>query len=86
MIGAIFSAIVVYVCIWWIVFFCTLPIGIQSIKNNKDGSMPGAPINPGIKKKMQWSFVISAVLWAIIWYVIHAHFFSYADIAKRMAL
>ena len=44
----IFSGIVVFVLIWWMIFFCTLPFGIRNIEQPKDGSMPGAPVDPGL--------------------------------------
>ena len=47
----IFSAIVVYVVIWWLVLFCTLPLDIKPITKTSDGSMPGAPVKHGMKRK-----------------------------------
>ena len=46
------GSIVIYICIWWIVFFASLPIGI-SHKNKKfedtiAGIDPGSPKNPKI--------------------------------------
>ena len=49
------GAFIVYICIWWIVFFSVLPIGIKSqnieFKDNFKGNDPGAPKNPRILKK-----------------------------------
>ena len=49
------GAIIVYICIWWIVFFSVLPIGIVSqnvkFKDELQGSDPGAPNNPRIIQK-----------------------------------
>ena len=43
------GSIVVYVCIWWIVFFSILPVGIKSkdqrFTGNIRGEDPGAPKN-----------------------------------------
>ena len=49
------GSIVIYICIWWIIFFASLPIGI-SHKNKKfedtiAGADPGSPKNPKIGKK-----------------------------------
>ena len=46
------GSIVIYICIWWIIFFASLPIGI-SHKNKKfedtiAGADPGSPKNPKI--------------------------------------
>ena len=44
---SITGSLVLYVCIWWIIFFSVLPIGIksQNVKFKEDlrGNDPGAP-------------------------------------------
>lgn len=82
----IFSAIVVYVCIWWIVFFCTLPFGIKNVARPKDGSMPGAPVNPGLKRKFIITSIISAVLWVVAYAVIKSDLISFHDMALKMTM
>ena len=86
MISDILSAIVVYVLVWWLVFFCTLPMGIETQAKNTDGSMPGAPKKAGIKRKAILASVISFVIWAIIEVIIHLHLISYRDIADQMRM
>ena len=53
----LFSA---YVVIWFIALFCLLPVGLGSELDPETG----APLQPMLKKKMLWSSVIAAVLWA----------------------
>ena len=81
-----FSAIVVYVLIWWIVFFCTLPFGITNIEKAKDGTMPGAPINPGLKKKFIITTAITTVLWIGAYFIISSNLISFHDMAQKMAM
>ncbi len=51
---SITGSIVVYVCLWWIVFFAILPIDVnREKKGNIEGVDPGAPENPKITKKIK---------------------------------
>ena len=44
------GAIIIYICIWWIVFFSVLPFGIKSqeveFRDDLRGIDQGAPENP----------------------------------------
>jgi predicted secreted protein len=82
----IFSAVVVYVLIWWMVFFCTLPFGIKSVVRPKDGSMPGAPVNPGLKRKVIITFAITTVLWGAAYALITSNLVSFHDMAAKMSM
>ena len=82
----IFSAIVVYVLIWWMVFFCTLPFGIKNIEKPKGGAMPGAPVNPGLKRKLILTTAISTVIWIIVLVLITSDLISFHDMAQKMAM
>ena len=82
----IFSGIMVYVLVWWMVFFCMLPMNIQSIEKPTDGSMPGAPINPGLKKKLIITTLIAAVVWLAIDGIVYSNLISFREIAARMSM
>ena len=67
------GAIIVYICIWWIVFFSVLPIGIKSqsieFKDDFQGNDPGAPKNPRIGKKFLITTLITSIIFAVIYYL-----------------
>ena len=67
------GAVIVYICIWWIVFFSVLPIGIKSenveIKDELHGNDPGAPKNPRIAKKFIITTLITSIIFAVIYYL-----------------
>ena len=67
------GAIIVYICIWWIVFFSVLPIGIVSqnvkFKDELQGNDPGAPNNPRIIQKFLITTLITSIIFAIIYYL-----------------
>ncbi len=62
------TGIVVFLLIWWMVFFTTLPLGVRSQQEEGDvvpGSEPGAPRDPRLKWKMALTTTISSALWLV---------------------
>jgi predicted secreted protein len=74
------GSLVVFVCIWWIVFFSILPVGINSQKENLTGRLsgndPGAPKNPNIGKKFIITTLITSILFLGIYYVVDNNYFN----------
>jgi len=74
------GGIIVYACIWWIVFFSILPIGIKSenlkFKENLTGNDPGAPNNPKIGKKFLITTLITTVIFIAIYYLVSLNYFN----------
>ena len=68
------GSIIVYVLIWWMIFFCVLPLGIQSkkdkFKERIDGIDPGAPNNPKIGKKFLITTIITSIIFSVIYYLV----------------
>ena len=81
-----FSAVVVFVLIWWMVFFCTLPFGITNIETSENGSMPGAPVKHGLKKKAIIATAISVALWGVAYAIITSDMLSFHDMALKMKM
>ncbi len=73
----ILSGIVVFTIVWWVVFFCMLPIGMRQPEQRVAGEMPGAPENPDIKRKVIWTTLASVVVWIIIYILIQLDAFSF---------
>jgi predicted secreted protein len=69
------TGIFIYLTIWWTVLFAVLPLGTvthaEAGIDKGDGGDPGAPVNPNLKKKAITTTWISAVLFAVLWLVIH---------------
>ena len=74
------GSLVVFVCIWWIVFFSVLPVGINSQKENLKGRLsgndPGAPKNTNIGKKFIITTLITSILFLGIYYVVDNNYFN----------
>ncbi len=65
------GSIVVFVCLWWIVFFSILPIDVnRETKDNIEGIDPGAPENPKILKKIVYSSLITSIIFIIIYLLV----------------
>lgn len=83
---SIFTGIMIYVLAWWMMFFCILPLNIQSIIKPTDGSMPGAPMNPDLKRKVILTTLVSIGVWIVIYLLIKADLISFRDIAAKMSM
>lgn len=66
------TGIVVYLIVWWMVFFCVLPLRVESqqeVGEIEPGSEPGAPADPQLKYKFKLTSAIAAGLWLIYFVV-----------------
>lgn len=70
-----FTCVALYLTIWWTVLFAVLPIGVQSHHeagiNRGDGTDPGSPVDPKLKRKFITTTWVSAIVFAIVWLVIY---------------
>ena len=62
---SLFECFIVYIVIWWILFFISLPMGIKKIKNAEPGHDSGAPDKTYLWKK----FIIVSILTLIFTYI-----------------
>lgn len=76
-----FTGILVYVVLWWLVFFMSLPIGAQSYheagEETQAGNVESAPLKPRVWMKAGASTMIAAVIWGIVYYVIASGMMSF---------
>ncbi len=69
------TAIAIYFIIWWTVLFAVLPWGVRSQEESGaviKGSDPGAPAMPHLRRKLIWTSIVAALVFAI-WYVVYAY-------------
>jgi predicted secreted protein len=72
---SIATGLAIYFIIWWMVLFAVLPFGVRSQQESGDvtpGSDPGAPALPQLARKLVWTTVVAAVVFAL-GYVIYAY-------------
>lgn len=69
-----FSGLVVFVIIWWLVFFTTLPFGVRAPHEVGEevgaGHADGAPVRPRLWLKAGITTAITAALWGVAYAVI----------------
>ncbi len=74
---SITGSLVVFVCLWWIVFFAMLPIDVnREKKDNIEGVDPGAPENPKILRKIVLSTAITSIIFIIIYLLVKYEYFN----------
>ncbi len=70
------SYIVVFLMIWMISFFISLPIGINVSEHHEEGLANSAPDRTNLKIKVIISFVISFIPASLIYWVIENKLFD----------
>lgn len=77
----VFSGVVVYVLVWWVVLFAVLPWGVRPPRDPVPGHATGAPDKPRLLFKFALTTVISIVIWVVIAAVIDADLISFRQMA-----
>ena len=69
-----FSAVLVFVIVWWLVFFMSLPVGARSYHEAGEdvevGNVSSAPMKPRLWTKAGVSTVIAAILTVVVYFLI----------------
>lgn len=81
-----FSALVVYLMVFWTVLFAILPWGNRPHGEEGKGLAGSAPLNPRIKQKFLITAIISTVIWAIICLLIHYDVVNLYEMGRLMAV
>ena len=80
------GSLIAYICLWWIVFFSILPIGIENkkkkIKSSLRGNDTGAPKNPRIAKKFIFSTLITTILFLGIYYMVSKDYLNIRELLQ----
>ena len=83
------TAFAIYFVIWWIVLFVTLPFGVRSQHEDGGGvpgTDPGAPIASLMGRKLIWTTVLSAVVFAAAWFAQDAGLLNVDRLARLMGM
>ncbi|TBW36953.1 DUF1467 family protein [Siculibacillus lacustris] len=71
------TAIAVYFVIWWTVLFLVLPFRVRT-QGDAGAVVPGtpssAPVRPALLAKALWTTVLSAIVFAGLWALLHSGF------------
>ncbi len=86
---SISTAFAIYFVLWWIVLFLTLPFGVRSQHEDGEGAPgtdPGAPIVSHMGRKLFWTTVISAIIFASAMLAFNAGYFNIERLSKLMGI
>ena len=89
MVYTISTAFAIYFVMWWLVLFVTLPFGVRSQHEDGGGAPgtdPGAPVVTGMGRKLIWTTVISAVIFAISYFAYDAGYLNVDRLTKLMRI
>jgi predicted secreted protein len=84
---SISTGFAIYFVLWWIVLFVALPFGVRSQHEDGSGAPgtdPGAPIATRMGRKLIWTTIISAVIFAIAMLAYDAGYLSIDRLARLM--
>ena len=79
----------IYFVLWWVTLFVTLPFGVRSQHEDgvgAPGTDPGAPVMTGMKRKLIWTTIISAIIYGIGIAAYHAGYLSIERLSKLMGM
>jgi predicted secreted protein len=73
------EGIVVYVLVWWVVIFAILPWGARPPAEGQlvPGQAGSAPAQPRLWLKAGVTSLVAAVIWLIIWMIVHSDLISF---------
>ncbi|WFU37805.1 DUF1467 family protein [Bradyrhizobium sp. CB82] len=83
------TAVAIYFVLWWVTLFVTLPFGVRSQHEDgvgAPGTDPGAPILTGMGRKLIWTTLLSAIVFAIGMAAYHAGYLSIERLSKLMGM
>jgi len=73
-----FTAVVLYVLIWWTVLFAVLPIGTRAVAEaDPETGWRGTPASARMGRKFLWTTIVATVLWLICCAVITSDWISF---------
>jgi predicted secreted protein len=73
-----FTAVVLYVLIWWTALFAVLPIGTRPVAEpDEKTGWRGAPEQPLLLRKILLTTLVTTLLWAIIVGLIESDWLSF---------
>jgi predicted secreted protein len=79
----------IYFIIWWTVLFAVLPWGVRSQRESGEvvpGTDPGAPSVPALGRKLVWTTLVSAALFAMLYYVYASRLVTLDDLAALLGM
>jgi predicted secreted protein len=84
---SVVTGLMVYVVIWWVVFFMTLPVGVRTADEAGEAKTPGtadsAPVRPRLWLKAGATTVLAGLAWGLFYLALQQGFFGLGDYVRR---
>jgi predicted secreted protein len=83
------TAIAIYFIIWWVVLFAVLPFGVRSQEESGDiapGTDPGAPAIANLGRKLIWTTLVAALVFALLHVVYSYRLITLDDLAAWIGM
>jgi predicted secreted protein len=83
------TGLAIFFLIWWVVLFAVLPWGVRSQHEDGEiapGTDPGAPAIPHLRRKLIWTTVVAAVVFAAFYVVYVEQLVTIADLVGALRL
>ncbi len=83
------TAVAIFFLIWWVVLFAVLPWGIRSQHEGGEivpGTDPGAPAIPNLGRKLLWTTLVSAAIFAACYVVYVDQLVSLAGLTRSFGM
>lgn len=83
------TAFAIYFVLWWVTLFLTLPFGVRSQHETGEGAPgtdPGAPVASGMGRKLIWTTLLSAVIFAVGMLAYNAGYLNIERLSKLMGM
>jgi predicted secreted protein len=74
---SLYSGILVFVVIWWLVLFVVLPWGVTRSEQVEPGHAVEAPANPRLALKFAVTTAIALLLFALAWWLTRSDLISF---------
>jgi predicted secreted protein len=78
------TALAIFFLIWWVVLFTVLPWGIKSQHEGDEiapGTDPGAPARARIGRKLVWTTLVAAAIYAVCYVAYAEHWVTIDGLA-----
>jgi predicted secreted protein len=76
---SLYSGILVFIVIWWLVLFAVLPWGVRRSETSEPGHAVEAPANPHLPLKFAVTTLIALVLFAAAWWLVQSDLISFRE-------
>jgi predicted secreted protein len=79
----------IYFVLWWVTLFVTLPFGVRSQHEDGEGAPgtdPGAPVASRMGRKLIWTTLLSAAVYAAAMAAYQAGLLNVERLSKMMGM